>query len=102
MLRSQHLFLEAGDSPLGLRLPLSSLPWVDKHHQRQLFPTDPMAPRGPLPTFQDPRRETVQVPAEPEDDEWADTVKTALCFEPRAGRLHVFMPPLETVAAKFS
>ena len=28
MLRGQHIFLIPGDSPVGLRLPLSSLPWV--------------------------------------------------------------------------
>ncbi len=97
MLRSQHLFLEPGDSPLGLRLPLRSLPWLDKQHQRQRFPTDPMAPRAPLPVFQEQRPEPDDEPGETEDDKWAGTVRTALCFEPRGGRLHVFMPPFEKV-----
>ena len=29
-LRSEHLFLIPGDSPIGLRLPLDSVPWVSK------------------------------------------------------------------------
>jgi uncharacterized protein (DUF2126 family) len=58
-MRRDEIYLSPGDSPMGLRLPLDSLP-----------------------------------PAEPGA---ADRVpRTALCFELRAGRLHVFLPPLHT------
>ncbi len=95
MVRSRHLLLEPGDSPLGLRLPLASLPWVDEARRQQLYPTDPMAPRAALPAFQPGRR--APKPPPPDDEERDDTVRTALCFEPRDGRLHVFMPPLDKV-----
>ena len=38
MLRGQHLFLMPGDSPVGLRLPLPSLPWVAPSEAPQLIP----------------------------------------------------------------
>ena len=47
--RSQHMFLIAGDSPLGLRLPLDSLPWKPESKYPSIIPPDPMAPRNPLP-----------------------------------------------------
>ena len=39
MLRGQHLFLMPGDSPVGLRLPLPSLPWVAPSEAPQLCPS---------------------------------------------------------------
>ena len=47
-LRSRHLFLMEGDSPLGLRLPLAALPWVAPDDQEILLPLDPMADAPPL------------------------------------------------------
>ncbi len=47
--RRGRLFLLAGDSPLGLRLPLTSLPYFDPAEYPQLVPADPFAERGPLP-----------------------------------------------------
>ena len=38
MLRGQHLFLMPGDSPVGLRLPLPSLPWVAPSEAPRLIP----------------------------------------------------------------
>jgi uncharacterized protein (DUF2126 family) len=43
------LFLIPGDSPIGFRLPLDSLPWADPKHIPAEFDVDPFAPRGPLP-----------------------------------------------------
>ena len=50
MLRGQHLFLVPGDSPVGLRLPLGSLPWVAAADDAEtVHEVDPMVKRGPLP-----------------------------------------------------
>ena len=51
MLRSRHLFLLPGDSPVGLRLPLQSLPWEPADEIQKLWVVDPMAPSVPLPVF---------------------------------------------------
>ena len=49
MLRGQHLYLLPGDSPVGLRLPLPSLPWVAASEAPQFYPVDPMVNQSPLP-----------------------------------------------------
>lgn len=116
--RAPQLFLLPGDSPIGLRLPLDALPWVPASQMPMSYPPDPMAPTGPLPIpeyrtqpsiavpHEEPRRQpiTEQIPdheldSEEEFDALHDSpatiVRTALCVEPRAGRLHVFMPPAD-------
>jgi len=49
--RGEHLFLIPGDSPIGLRLPLASLPWMSEEDARRVqeFETDPFAWREDLP-----------------------------------------------------
>jgi len=44
-----RLFLAPGDSPIGLRLPLSSLPHLAPIDYPHMVPADPFAPRLPLP-----------------------------------------------------
>jgi uncharacterized protein (DUF2126 family)/transglutaminase-like putative cysteine protease len=106
MLRGQHLFLVPGDSPVGLRLPLPSLPWVAPEDVPLAAVADPMAKRTPLPIPkpQSPAEPVIQREPHPERDRkpamgesapWI--VRTALCIEPRGGRLYVFMPPAQKI-----
>ncbi|MDH4059201.1 MAG: transglutaminase family protein [Aquincola sp.] len=48
-LRDERLYLMPGDSPMGYRLPLDSLPWVSKGDYPYLIEQDPFAPRDALP-----------------------------------------------------
>jgi uncharacterized protein (DUF2126 family)/transglutaminase-like putative cysteine protease len=106
-LRSERLYLIPGDSAMGLRLPLDSLPWASPGEDPGIHPPDPFAAHDPLPRKSTDRGQAVPRfrPSEPAPEanppkrfqSAAGTVRTALCVEPRNGVLHVFMPPLETV-----
>ena len=48
-LRDDRLYLMPGDSPMGLRLPLDSLPWVSQPDFPYLIERDPSTPRDALP-----------------------------------------------------
>lgn len=47
--RDDRLYLVPGDSPMGYRLPLDSLPWVKAADYPHLIARDPFDARGPLP-----------------------------------------------------
>jgi uncharacterized protein (DUF2126 family) len=47
-LRSEEMFLIPGDSPLGFRLPLDSIPWVSETESSHVVEQDPMEDRPPL------------------------------------------------------
>ncbi|MEZ6107997.1 MAG: transglutaminase family protein [Pirellulaceae bacterium] len=115
--RGEHLMLLPGDSPLGLRLPLDSLPATFSAVANDFYPADPWTPFGPLPPRRpqsslmvdangEPRElpTNAQIPLVSEatdeeefvaDDQSPMPVRTALCVESRDGRLHIFMPPVE-------
>ncbi|XDB00102.1 transglutaminase family protein [Sulfitobacter sp. LCG007] len=112
-LRRGHLFLVPGDSPVGYRLPLGSLPHVPARDYPAVSPADPFEERGDLPTF-GPQEGPAQHPAqrahfaasdaaevqdriEQQISELAGVVRTAISVEPRDGRLCIFMPPTERV-----
>lgn len=91
-LRRKHVFLLGGDSPMGLRLPLASLPWVAPEDMEVEFERDPFAEREALPAESKGRR---SVGAEPAADyNPREIIHTALCAQVRDKVLHVFMPPL--------
>src|SRR3989441_77157 len=99
MLRARHLFLVPGDSPVGFRLPLHSLPWEPAEQIRQIWVIDPMAPATPLPVpaLQQRRLDTTAAPLNAPTEAAAGTVvRTALTVEAREGRLCVFLPPVSS------
>ena len=49
--RGQRMYLTPGDSPMGLRLPLDSLPWTNERDELQLATRDPFTPLELLPDF---------------------------------------------------
>lgn len=103
-LREETLFLLPGDSPMGYRLPLDSLPWVKKEDYPCAIPQDPTATYPPLPTRNavmqmrhgEPSSSSIESkePAPGESAGWI--TRAALCVEPRDGRLYVFLPPVDT------
>jgi uncharacterized protein (DUF2126 family)/transglutaminase-like putative cysteine protease len=118
--RRGRLFLVPGDSPVGYRLPLGSLPYVPPASYPYVVPVDPSLPRGPLPARSDilsgPPAGSAASPAgreqatasftattaqqdrvEQQLGEIGGAVRTALAVEPRDGRLCVFMPPVESL-----
>ena len=113
-LRRGHVFLVPGDSPVGYRLPLASLPHLPESDYPYINPTDPTVDRAPLPRPGEiapdrrtqPRASFVagtpgqdivpQVPGTG-DGELQGSVRTALSVEPKNGRLCVFMPPVATL-----
>jgi uncharacterized protein (DUF2126 family) len=105
----KRLWLIPGDSPMGLRLPLDSLLWETDSRRPQLYPLDPTQPLPPLPpefrfiahpknakpAAEKPLPEGKKTAAaKPSEGGTSSLVRTALCVEPRQGRLHVFLPPL--------
>ena len=97
--RDGRLRLIPGDSPLGLRLPLDRLPWsVTREVEVLAQPRDPFDTPGPLPIF---TPESGALPTAPPPRPQpatrpvtVDVPHTAMAFEARDGRVHVFMPPL--------
>ena len=53
--RDGRMYLIPGDSPMGYRLPLDSLPWVSKGEYPYVHEHDPFAHRAPLPLHADIR-----------------------------------------------
>ncbi len=107
--RRGHIFLVAGDSPVGYRLPLGTLPHVPPSEYPYTHIADPTVARGDLPDFDKAEivREQARASftaAEPVQDrveqklgDVEGVVRTAMSVEPRDGRLCVFMPPVERI-----
>jgi uncharacterized protein (DUF2126 family)/transglutaminase-like putative cysteine protease len=94
-LRRGRLYLVPGDSPLGLRLPIKSLPWVAASAFPQTYVLDPVIARAPLPPSAHFRGLDRREFASSDQFHSEAAVRTALTVEVRDGYLCVFMPPTE-------
>jgi uncharacterized protein (DUF2126 family)/transglutaminase-like putative cysteine protease len=94
-LRRENLYLIAGDSPLGLRLPLASLPWVAPADKEEEFGRDPFDATSASPDVE-PLTKKSKAPVSPPKASYnpREIIHTALCAEVRAGVLCVFLPPV--------
>ena len=82
--RRGHMFLFPGNSPVGLRLPLDSLPdTVEEPVSRSLLED--------LPDLD--LRDASAVALRQDQTQILPLLKTALCVEERMGNLYIFMPP---------
>ncbi|MDO9272170.1 MAG: transglutaminase family protein [Rugosibacter sp.] len=93
-LRREHLYLVPGDSPMGLRLPLASLPMVAPEDQEEAFARDPFDEIGALRVLPKVRSAPKSVKTAKAEYAPHEIVHTALCVEVREGVLHVFLPPV--------
>ncbi|PZM10350.1 DUF2126 domain-containing protein [Rhizobium tubonense] len=106
--RRGKIFLVPGDSPVGYRLPLGTLPYVPPSRFPYIHTADPSIPRAPLPDVVVPAGRAMPEASFQSDDsaqsrveqtigEIGGAVRTAISVEPRHGRLCVFMPPVERI-----
>ncbi len=115
--KAEAMFLVPGDGPVGPRLPLEALPWVDPKDADYQPDSDPFAPTPMLPA----RRALLPAPKATLNTSGAgnpggiesfrpvareppevgrpvpDPIRTALAVEARDGLLHVFFPPLSAI-----
>ena len=101
-LRRGRLFLLPGDSPMGFRLPLSSLPvgkdagfaaQMSPLAERPELPAETHPPRMQAPGSANGRKDPAAAAA-PATAAAGDVIRTALCVEARSGFLFVFLPPV--------
>ena len=106
-MRTDRLVLIPGDSPVGYRLPLDSLPHIEAIDYPYIVTADPFAERGELPEPDAQRQPYLSGSEQPSANRQQITeqglggkkvrVRAAMTVEPRDGRLCVFMPPTETL-----
>jgi uncharacterized protein (DUF2126 family)/transglutaminase-like putative cysteine protease len=110
--RRDHMFLIPGDSPMGYRLPLDSLPWVPIEARDLELEQSPFAPRPVLKDIHgevaaryaqfspedrahhDGIQEQIRESASAAETKPEDVLRATLCIEPREGYLYVFLPPV--------
>jgi len=96
-LRREKIFVIEGDSPIGYRLPLGSLPEILPEDEEADVPQDPFDRRDALGKRKPSK--AAQAAKHPRPRKLApgasrEVIKTALAVEVRKGRLYIFLPPV--------
>jgi len=101
LFRRKYLYLTPGTSPIGLRLPLSSLMTKPEYQDFPIYEPDLFKARKALPSF----KRVVNARYKDFCENGIDTnkpkyfVRTAICSEIREGKLYLFLPPLDSADA---
>ncbi|MEM1148071.1 MAG: transglutaminase family protein, partial [Pseudomonadota bacterium] len=95
--KTGHMVLLTGDSPIGMRLPLGSLPWPPEA-DAETVPDRAFADmQKPLSSHARIQR-AIAAGDPPDDAVFKDDpnglIHTALCAQTRGGVLHLFLPPI--------
>jgi uncharacterized protein (DUF2126 family)/transglutaminase-like putative cysteine protease len=96
-LRREKVFLVEGDSSMGYRLPLGSLPEVLPEDIEPDIPRDPFERRDPLGKRKPSRAAQAAKHGKPKSAAPGaprEVIKTALTVQARKGVLYVFLPPM--------
>lgn len=86
--RDERMYLMPGDSPMGLRLPLDSLPWVSDADYPYMIEQDPSTLRSNLPAYAQlsaryhPEKQTTRAPVGSSSEA---TASSATSWKPWAG-----------------
>ena len=110
-LRDETCYLVPGDSPMGYRLPLDSLPWVKESDYPFLHAQDPQQTHAPLSltsaivsarsTHASEQAALAEMAAAKPGLNASATgvVRTSLCAQARDGHLYLFLPPVSELPA---
>ncbi len=95
--RTKTLFLLPGTSPIGMRLPLDSLPWVVQQNKAFIESQSLFEDLPELGDYQQSTRKPKATSSEENETIEIEVPHTALTVEVRNGRLYIFMPPLSAL-----
>ncbi|RKD90230.1 transglutaminase family protein [Mangrovibacterium diazotrophicum] len=93
--RKKYLFLTPGTSPVGLRLPLSSLLASPSWDSEPIFEPDLYSPVGPLGEYHELTQNRKKA-GPPVENLPQPFIRTAICAEVRENKLYIFLPPLDS------
>ncbi|MFC4097378.1 transglutaminase family protein [Euzebyella saccharophila] len=93
--RGGNLVLAPGNSPIGLRLPLESLPKNPKIPSEPTAEPELFEAKDELPAYGEALQKRLQK-GETSHSKNQPYVRTALCAEVRENKLHLFLPPLDS------